>query len=329
MTLVTKGQWNGYDTYILHSQELEVTLLPRLGNNVISIWDIQQQRHVIRHPDSKDLEFYLQKPYHFGIPMLIPPGRIRNGQFDYNGITYQLDNNTAGHHHIHGLHRTQSWCVSDIEEDEDGCTITTEWLTSTDEKWMSQFKSSLKLEMIFLLQGASFTQQLKVTNLGEHAFPFGMGYHSWFMLDGKPEQWTLKLPVEGMYQLDHELIPTGQLEPLKELEPLNSDKGLNLAGQQLDTLFRIGNQSPEALLLHRAGYGIRYILDPQHFKHWVLFTKGTADLFLCIEPYTWLPNAPNLEFGHDWTGLLPIGPGQTIETTTVLEVIQASSEIEK
>lgn len=31
MKQVTKGQWNGYDTYILHSRELEVTLLPRLG----------------------------------------------------------------------------------------------------------------------------------------------------------------------------------------------------------------------------------------------------------------------------------------------------------
>lgn len=28
MKQVTKGQWNGYDTYILHSRELEVTLRP-------------------------------------------------------------------------------------------------------------------------------------------------------------------------------------------------------------------------------------------------------------------------------------------------------------
>lgn len=79
MKQVTKGQWNGYDTYILHSRELEVTLLPWLGNNVISIWDNIQNRQVLRTPDENDLAFYMQKPYHFGMPMLIPPGRIRGG----------------------------------------------------------------------------------------------------------------------------------------------------------------------------------------------------------------------------------------------------------
>lgn len=72
MKQVTKGQWNGYDTYILHSRELEVTLLPSLGNNVISILDHTLNRQVVRRPDDNDLEFYLQKPYHFGMPMLIP-----------------------------------------------------------------------------------------------------------------------------------------------------------------------------------------------------------------------------------------------------------------
>ena len=126
MNKVTKGQWNGYDTYILQSRELEVTLLPRLGNNVIRMWDKIQQREVLRRPEESDLDFYLQKPYHFGIPLLIPPGRIRKGHFTYAGQEYQFDRNTANDNHIHGLHRTQNWCVSDIEEDEEGCSVTTE-----------------------------------------------------------------------------------------------------------------------------------------------------------------------------------------------------------
>lgn len=48
MKQVTKGQWGGYDTYILHSRELEVTLLPRLGNNVISLFDVKEQREILR-----------------------------------------------------------------------------------------------------------------------------------------------------------------------------------------------------------------------------------------------------------------------------------------
>lgn len=320
MNQVSKGKWNGYVTYILHSQDLRVTLLPSLGNNVISIWDIHEERSILRSPKEDDLAFYLQKPYHFGMPLLLPPGRIRNGQFKYDGENYQFNRNTANENHIHGLHKTQCWCVSDIEEDDEGCTVTTEFSTKDDSHWINQSPIPLQFQMIYRLQGSRFTQHLKVTNQGDQATPFGLGFHSWFLLDGEPEHWTLKLPVEAIYELDQELIPTGDLAPLSALNELNV--GLNLAGTNLDTLFRIGkDQAAEALLLHKDGYGLKYVADNQYFKHWVLYTKGAAEEYLCIEPYTWLPNAPNLQQGAEFTGLIRIEPQQTFETQLHLEMI--------
>ncbi len=74
MKQVTKEHWNGYDTYVLHSPELEVTMIPRLGNNIISVRDLKLDRDIVRRPGEEELAFYLQKPYHFGLPILIPPG---------------------------------------------------------------------------------------------------------------------------------------------------------------------------------------------------------------------------------------------------------------
>ncbi|MBB3129765.1 aldose 1-epimerase [Paenibacillus rhizosphaerae] len=325
MKQVTKGQWNGYDTYILHSRELEVTLLPSLGNNVISILDHTLNRQVVRRPDDNDLEFYLQKPYHFGMPMLIPPGRIRGGHFEYEGRSYQFDRNTAGDNHIHGLHRTQSWRVSDIEEDEEGCAVTSEFLTLDDPHWMEQFPAPLKLEMTLRLQGSKLTQHLKVTHLGDHPIPFGIGFHTWFLLDGQPEEWTLTLPVSAEYALDKDLITTGDLLPLGPLDQLN--RGLNLAGTNFDTPLRIGEGQPaEALLMRSDGYGLKYSADPKYYKHWVLYTKGEADEFLCIEPYTWLPDAPNLAAGPDLTGLIRIEPKASVEMDLTLDMIYPSEE---
>lgn len=319
MNQVTKGQWNGYDTYILNSGRLEVTLLPRLGNNVIEIKDLQEQRQILRRPDESDLAFYLQKPYHFGMPMLIPPGRISKGRFDYDGARYQFDQNTANDNHIHGLHRTQAWCVSDIEEDEDGCTVSTEFSTADDSRWMSQMPEPLKLEMNFRLQGSEFHQTLRIRNEGERAVPFGMGYHTWFLLDGCPDQWTLQLPVDGIYDLDEELLPSGKIVPLNQWSSLNT--GFNLEGADFDTIFKIPDGQPaEARLIRKDGYGIRYTADRTYFKHWVLYTKGTADQVLCIEPYTWLPNAPNLDLPADVTGLIHLGPGQSVDLSTKLEI---------
>lgn len=322
MKKVTKGQWNGYDTYILNSRELEVTLLPRLGNNVISIWDHVEKRHVLRHPEENELEFYLQKPYHFGIPMLIPPGRIRKGHFTYAGQEYQFDRNTANDNHIHGLHRTQSWCVSDIEEDDEGCAVTTEFLTSDDPNWIRQYPVPLKLEMTLRLQGASLKQTFKVTHLGDKPAPFGLGLHTWFLLDGKPEDWTLKLPVSAIYSSNEELITTGDIAPLGELNALND--GLNLSGTNFDTMFQIGDKPVSADLLRKDGYGLHYSADPAYFKHWVLYTKGEANQFLCIEPYTWLPDAPNSKHPASVTGLIDLQPAQTLEFYVNLDMVYPS-----
>lgn len=323
MKQVTKGQWGGYDTYILHSRELELTLLPRLGNSVISLWDHHEKRQILRQPDENDLAFFMQKPYHFGIPLLIPPGRIRKGQFQFEGASYQFDQNTANNNHIHGLHRSQSWCVSDIEEDEEGCAVTTEFCTANDPQWMRQFPIPLKFEMTFRLQDHRLQQILKVTHLGQQRIPFGIGYHTWFLLDGQPERWSLKLPVESKYDLNEELLPSGTVSELGALDQLN--KGMNLQGSNLDTALRIGASQPaEALILRNDGYGLRYTADRNFFRHWVVYTKGPADQFLCAEPYTWLPDAPNVTDDASFTGLQVLEPGQTLELSTHLEMIYPS-----
>ncbi|WNS43237.1 aldose 1-epimerase [Paenibacillus sp. MMS20-IR301] len=320
MKQVTKGQWNGYDTYILHSHELEVTLLPRLGNNVISLWDRKEERQILRQPDESDLALYLQKPYHFGIPLLVPPGRIRGGQFQFEGTSYQFDRNTADGHHIHGLHRTQSWCVSDIEEDEEGCAVTTEFITTDDAEWIRQFPEPLKFEMTFRLQDNRLEQTLRVTHLGKARIPFGIGYHTWFMLDGTPERWSVTLPVQAVYELNDELLTSGNLLPLGELDALN--RSLNLKGLNMDTVLRTADEQPaEALLMRDDGYGIRYTVDKDLFRHWVLYTKGEADQYLCAEPYTWLPDAPNLPKDASFTGLITLEPGQTLALGSSLQLI--------
>ncbi len=69
------------------------------------------------------------------------------------------------------------------------------------------------------------------------------------------------------------------------------------------------------------GYGLQYSADPQYYKHWVLYTKGDAKEFLCIEPYTWLPNAPNLDAGPEVTGLIRLEPGQAVEMDLHLDMV--------
>ncbi|MCG7410429.1 aldose 1-epimerase [Paenibacillus sp. ACRRX] len=317
---ITTGKWNGHETFILHSDTMEATLLPSLGNNVIRLWDKASEREVLRTPAESDLDYYLTKPYHFGIPMLMPPGRIRRGRFSYAGVDYQFDQNTANENHIHGLHRTQAWTVVDQHSCDTCCSVTATFRTADDPNWMRQYPTPLEFSMKLKLAGGILTQKLSITNLGDKAAPFGFGTHTWLMLDNQPERWSLTVPVTGVYELDEELIMTGRTLPLHEHDALNH--GLNLKGSQFDTVFSIGNHQPEAWLTRDDGYRIRYTGNEPYFKHWVLYTRGEADEIICVEPYTWLPDAPNLPFDQATTGLIDLQPQTPVELVLDLEVIQ-------
>ncbi|MOA17752.1 Aldose 1-epimerase [compost metagenome] len=103
---------------------------------------------------------------------------------------------------------------------------------------------------------------------------------------------------------------------------------MNLKGTNFDTTLSIDNLPVQADLLRNDGYGLRYSADPQYFKHWVLYTKGEADQFLCIEPYTWLPDAPNLPFSNEETGLIDLQPGQAVELNVNLDIIYPADKDE-
>ncbi|MCE5171547.1 aldose 1-epimerase [Paenibacillus profundus] len=318
MYQITKGQWNGYDTFIMHSDTLEATLLPELGCNVIRLWDKAAQRDILRAPAESDLDYYMTKPYHFGIPMLMPPGRIRRGKFEYAGVSYQFDQNTANDNHIHGLHRLQPWSVIRAEADDEQAVVTAQFHTADDDNWMRQYPTPLEFQLTFILQGSTLSQHLTVTNIGGQAAPFGFGTHTWFLIDGEPNRWTLQVPVSGIYELDEELITTGNTIPLGKNEQLLN--GMNLRGTNFDTVFSIGTDKPEAWLTRDDGYRIRYAGNRPFFKHWVLYTRGVADEIVCVEPYTWLTDAPNLPFDNDTTGLIDLKPNEPITLVLDLEI---------
>jgi aldose 1-epimerase len=97
---------------------------------------------------------------------------------------------------------------------------------------------------------------------------------------------------------------------------------MNLQGKNLDTALRMDDHQPvEALLMRDDGYGLRYSVDKELFRHWVLYTKGEADQFLCIEPLTWLPDAPNLQHDASFTGMVTLEPGQTLVLGSSLQMI--------
>ncbi|MNI35738.1 Aldose 1-epimerase [compost metagenome] len=314
--MIKEEQWQDTSVYTLTNDKLTISLCPSLNNNVYRIWDHTLQREVLRVPDSP--QQLAEQPVQFGTPILMPPNRIRKGRFQYEGVSYQFNTNPAqNNNHIHGLLRNLPWTVTNVYEGEGIASITSTFDTSDYPDIVQQYPHSLKLDITYELIGSTLTHKLAVTNNSSTKAPFGYGLHTWFLLDNEPQNWNLELPVASIWELDAELMPTGTLLPLDDYSELQN--GMNLQGQNMDTVFQIG-ENPRLAVLKKDNCELRYTTS-EEFKHWVIYTKGQADNFICLEPYTWVTNAPNVGLSEDITGLIGIEPGQTLELEVTLELI--------
>lgn len=314
--MIKQIDWQGTPAFVLENDRLIVSICPALGSNLYSIWDKTLQREMLRVPPSPGE--LAEQPVQYGTPVLMPPNRIREGKFSFEGRDYQFDRNQAATgNHIHGMLRSQAWTVKASGEADGKLFITTAFRTWEDPNIQRQYPHSLELELTYELEGTTLRHRLSVHNKGENAAPFGYGLHTWFLLDGEPAQWKLQLPASGIWELDEANIPTGEIVPLGKYESLL--QGDILEGHNMDTVFQIGDY-PCLAVLSKDGVEIRYS-GSSLFKQWVIYTKGEAKDFICLEPYTWVTNAPNLDLPAETTGLRGIAPGDTLELEVKLEVL--------
>lgn len=301
--------WNGYPAIELKNTELECLLLPTFGNNLIRLYDKVAKREVLRVP-STPAELSA-KPGHYGTPLMLPPNRIRRGAFKFNHRSYQMEINTPEGNHIHGFLRNRAWKVVGFDQK----SVTTEFLTSTYPEILEGYPHELRVECRYDLDGPRLLQTIKIENLSKSAAPVGFGLHTWFLIDGEPQRWKLHAPATDIWELDNETMPNGKFNGLGKFEGIN--QAMSLAGSDFDTIFRVGDKRIEAKLLRDDGYTITY-RPSSEYLHWVFYTKGIADKFICLEPYTWVTNAPNLDLPPEVTGMRSIESSQTLKLTVDL-----------
>lgn len=313
--MIREDDWQGHPIYTMENDWLTVSLIPSINNNVYRIYDKTLQRDVLRVPESPAQ--LLERPVHFGTPILMPPNRIRNGRFTFEGREYRFDVKPETGHHSHGVLRALPWKAVHVSSCEGTDGITSLFNTADHPDVMRQYPHELALEIAYELIGSSLIHKLRVSNHSGKTAPFGYGLHTWFQLDHAPEKWTLRLPVDGVWELDEFLMPTERILPLGG-EYGELANGMNLQHRNLDTVFRIGGHKAIAEL-RGPGCTIKYT-GSDLFKHWVIYTGGEADNDICLEPYTWVTNAPNLSLDPQQTGLIGIKPNETVELQVVLDI---------
>lgn len=156
--------------------------------------------------------------------------RMRDGRYSWNGTTYTIEKKYLGAHAIHGLLYDAEFAVEDYSANEQFAQVViSSYYTGSDPGYPFPYHSKI----VWCLQNES---ELSVTTSvwHENAFsiPLAEGWHPYFTLGGKADDWMLQFSTSQIMEYDADLLPTGKT--LADNRFLN---GCRLEGIELDNGF--------------------------------------------------------------------------------------------
>jgi aldose 1-epimerase len=315
--------------YVLqHGAEAWAEVWPALGFNCIR-WQVKHQDAPLDLLyDDPDL-FGEGRPTRSGIPILFPfPNRLRDGRFTWDGKEYQLPcNESGGKNAIHGFVCQRPWRVVGHGADDAKAWVTGEFRGSVDAADCNDFwPADYLLRMTYVLTPGQLRLETEVVNPDQKPLPFGLGFHPYFRLPftagAKSEECQVTVPARSYWQLQ-ECLPTGERLPVDAKHDLNSPR--RYGDLQLDdVLTDLPNLGPDANGLRECAaiWGtpevtLRVRCSPS-FREMVVFTPGHRQAF-CVEPYTCVTDAMNLQARGVDAGWLVLPPGD--RWTGVVEMV--------
>jgi len=306
----------------VQNEELEFTLVPAWGSNLLSLRLKNKDLELLRFPESQ--EMYKADPILYGLPILFPPNRIADGRFAFNGREYQFDiNDAAEHNHTHGLLFDAPWKLLRAEADGERVVLETIIHSDEHEAILARFPHSFSVQMSYILERAALTIKAIISSRDAAPFPWGLGYHTTFNYpfdrSGDMAKCRFSLNADKQWLLDERFLPTGELVDIPYLEELR--EGKSLVEHALDDAFQTAESGANEAVLTDLNSGIRVVYSAdEQFKHWVVYNHDARQGYLCPEPYTWITNAPNLLLPQELTGFRVLQPGEQVTTTTRIRI---------
>lgn len=265
-----------------------------------------------------------QSPSGHGIPLLFPyPNRIRGGKYTWEGKEYFLPPDKVAYNKdnaIHGFCLDRAWRVTDQGDN----YAVGEFLLSRDapdrrDLWPADFQ----LEVRYTVEGTTLRTDIRVTNPDSVPLPWGFGTHPYFKLplgkDSDPARCLIEAPATAQWELV-DCLPTGAKKPIPP--DIDLRDGAYFDVLKIDDVLTGLPSGPDPIRCtiwdESAGLQLEQISDPV-FQELVVYTPpGRAAV--CLEPYTCVTDAINLQAQDFKTGWQVLPPGETWEGQIAIRV---------
>ena len=296
--------WQGEPSLLLSGGGYSARILPRFGANCVSL---RHESGAVLLREPKDPQTLAAAPNVYGLPLLFPPNRIRDGHFSFGGRSYDFPiNEPARHHHIHGLLSTTPFSC------EGGAAFT--FRADAEHPYLS-FPHAFTVTRAFALDEGGLVQTLTVRNDSALPMPLGTGFHAAWSVPLFPGQspldCRLHIPVRRHWLHDPQtIIPTGEtvtdsplLRALRESTLVPEREALSCLLELDDGPVRLITPRGDLVCTREAGYPFL-----------MLWNGGGGQGFVCPEPQSWLVDAPNLPLPQEISGFTALAPGQSATT---------------
>jgi aldose 1-epimerase len=262
-----------------------------------------------------------QKPSRSGVPILFPfAGRIRGTQFSFQGKSYPLDVGDDFGNAIHGFVLNRPWRVTEhtttmargeFQASRDAVDVLASW------------PADFRIDVTYRLQGNALKMDTLVENPDQRPLPFWFGTHPYFRVPlvpgSDPAKCRVWVPADRQWQLDA-MLPSGRVLPVGPHCDLQGGPAFTalrvddiLTGLRCD-----GGRCSCRIDDTQAGHSLE-IAFGQEFTECVVFVPPHREA-ICIEPYTSVSNAFELEGAGVHTGLRVLAPGESFRATITIQV---------
>lgn len=259
-----------------------------------------------------------------GIPILFPyPNRIRNGMYQWDGEGFEISSSDAPYDNtgnaIHGFCLDRPWRVVDKSDQH----VVGRFQLSVDAPdRLPYWPGDCAIQIRYELRRATLHSEIRISNPGQKSIPWGFGTHPYFKLplgvDSQPKRCLIVAPAAEEWELV-DCLPTKARKPISSEKDLR--EGAYFAQMKLDdalTGLKPTDDMLECLIIdEQAGLQIALRFDTR-FRELVVYTPPGRDA-VCLEPYTSLTDAINLQQEGIDAGLRVLEPGQEFTTWIQIE----------
>ncbi|HEX4150466.1 MAG TPA: aldose 1-epimerase, partial [Pirellulales bacterium] len=262
------------------------------------------------------------RPSHGGIPLLFPfAGRLRGRELTFRGTTYSIgDLDDHMGNAIHGYVLNRPWQLIEASPRRavgqfHAATLAPGLL----KKWPADFRLTVSYE----LSGRSLVCDFTIENPDDKPLPLGLGTHPYFRLplglSGQPGDCLIRVPATQAWLRDG-MLPSGAHQPLAPTDAIA--RGLRFADSELDDIYGglefQGGLCRPSVEDPASGRTLTQEFD-DFFRACVVFNPPHREA-ICIEPYSCVPNAFELETRGIDAGLRVLEPGGTIATRITIRL---------